>query len=147
MACFDFYFAMVVIDLSKAAPSMGAKYKVSYCQLQIVKSISFLSLLFFELNFSICSGGISSRFRSSVFRCWPLNGMFPKFCRGKSGAVVVRAGESRFGLPTPFKGVNPNDLKLSSKDTNGQLSTFWYKGMEKTGPSFHAHPIRMKCFM
>nr|HRD07489.1 cupin domain-containing protein [Saprospiraceae bacterium] len=42
--------------------------------------------------------------------------------------------------------VNPNDLKLSSKDTNGQLSTFWYKGMEKTGPSFHAHPHQDEMF-
>ncbi len=70
----------------------------------------------------------------------------PQILQGKSGAVVVRAGDSRFGVPTPFKGVNPNDLKLSSKDTNGQLSTFWYKGMEKTGPSFHAHPHQDEMF-
>jgi quercetin 2,3-dioxygenase len=65
---------------------------------------------------------------------------------GNSGAIVVRSGESRFGVPTPFKGVNPNDLKLSSKDTHGQLSTFWYKGMEKTGPSFHAHTQQDEMF-
>ena len=66
--------------------------------------------------------------------------------KGKSGAIVVRGGDSRFGMPTPFKGVNPNDLKLSSKDTDGQLSTFWYKGIEKTGPSFHAHPHQDEMF-
>lgn len=70
----------------------------------------------------------------------------PLILQGNSGAVVVRTGDSRFGVPTPFKGVNPNDLKLSSKDTNGQLSTFWYKGMEKTGPSFHAHPHQDEMF-
>ncbi|MBP6396925.1 MAG: cupin domain-containing protein [Saprospiraceae bacterium] len=66
--------------------------------------------------------------------------------QGNSGAIVVRAGSSRFGVPTPFKGINPNDLKLSSKDTNGQLSTFWYKGKEKTGPSFHSHPFQDEVF-
>lgn len=59
---------------------------------------------------------------------------------------MVRAGESRFGVPTPFKGVNPNDLKLSTKDTAGQLSTFWYKGVEKAGPSYHAHPYQDEAF-
>jgi hypothetical protein len=29
MACFDFYFAMVALALSKADPSLGAKYKLS----------------------------------------------------------------------------------------------------------------------
>lgn len=59
--------------------------------------------------------------------------------RKLSGAVVVRAGLSRFGQPTPFRGVNPNDLKLSSRDTAGMLSTFEYVGVQKTGPSYHAH--------
>lgn len=54
-------------------------------------------------------------------------------------AVVVKAKESRFGIPTPFLGVNPNDLKLSSKDTNGKLSTFYYKGVQKVGPLLHYH--------
>lgn len=61
-------------------------------------------------------------------------------------AVVIKGGDSRFGIPTPFKGVNPNDLKLSSKDTAGKLSAFWYKGLERTGPSYHAHPEQDEVF-
>ena len=52
---------------------------------------------------------------------------------------LVKSGEARFGKHTPFRGVNPNDLKISSKDTGGQLSVFEYIGMEKTGPSLHVH--------
>lgn len=63
-----------------------------------------------------------------------------------SNAVVLRAGQSRFGVPTPFKGINPNDLKVSSKDTSGKLSAFWYNGLEKVGPSYHAHPEQDEMF-
>ncbi|MBO0951483.1 cupin domain-containing protein [Fibrella forsythiae] len=52
---------------------------------------------------------------------------------------IVKAGEARFGQHTPFKGINPNDLKLSAKDTNGALAMFEYTGNEKTGPSLHVH--------
>lgn len=52
---------------------------------------------------------------------------------------VVKAGEARFGVHTPYKGINPNDLKISGKDTNGQLAVFEYIGHEKTGPSLHVH--------
>jgi quercetin 2,3-dioxygenase len=54
-------------------------------------------------------------------------------------AYVLKSGESRFGFPTPFLGVNPNDLKVSSKDTLGKLSTFDYVGNQKVGPSLHSH--------
>ena len=54
-------------------------------------------------------------------------------------AIVLKQGESRFGFPTPFLGVNPNDLKVSSKDTSGKLSTFDYIGYQKAGPSLHSH--------
>lgn len=63
-----------------------------------------------------------------------------------SKAFVVRAGSSRFGVPTPFMGVNPNDLKLSSKDSGGQVSVFDYIGVQKVGPSFHAHPDQDEVF-
>jgi quercetin dioxygenase-like cupin family protein len=63
---------------------------------------------------------------------WRLAGMSGK-------AFVLKSGLSRFGVPTPFMGVNPNDLKLSSKDTMGKLSAFEYVGTQKTGPSLHAH--------
>ncbi|AEE53108.1 cupin domain-containing protein [Haliscomenobacter hydrossis] len=52
---------------------------------------------------------------------------------------VVKNGEARFGVHTPFRGVNPNDVKISGKDTNGQLAVFEYIGTEKTGPSLHLH--------
>lgn len=52
---------------------------------------------------------------------------------------LVKAGEARHGKHTPFKGINPNDLKISSTDTAGQLSVFEYIGMEKTGPALHVH--------
>jgi quercetin dioxygenase-like cupin family protein len=67
--------------------------------------------------------------------------------QGNSGAIVVRAGSSRVWSSNSFlKGSTPTILKLSSKDTNGQLSTFWYKGKEKTGPSFHSHPFQDEVF-
>lgn len=56
---------------------------------------------------------------------------------GKS--FTVKAGEARFGAHTPFRGIHPNDLKVSSKDTNGMLSVFEYVGKAKIGPSFHVH--------
>lgn len=52
---------------------------------------------------------------------------------------IVKAGDARFGTHTPFKGINPNDLKVSAKDTNGMLSVFEYIGREKTGPALHVH--------
>jgi len=61
-------------------------------------------------------------------------------------AFVLKSGLSRFGVPTPFLGVNPNDLKLSSKDTMGKLSAFEYVGIQKTGPSLHAHLYQDEMF-
>ncbi|MCY7352624.1 MAG: cupin domain-containing protein [Cytophagaceae bacterium] len=52
---------------------------------------------------------------------------------------TVKAGEARFGVHTPFRGVNPNDLKISGKDTGGQLAVFEYIGREKIGPALHVH--------
>lgn len=63
-----------------------------------------------------------------------------------SKAFVVKSGKSRFGVPTPFYGVNPNDLKLSTKDTNGALSTFYYEGFQKIGPSLHSHLFQDEAF-
>ncbi len=61
-------------------------------------------------------------------------------------AFILRKGESRFGFPTPFLGVNPNDLKVSSKDTFGKLSTFDYVGNQKAGPSLHSHIYQDEVF-
>jgi quercetin dioxygenase-like cupin family protein len=52
---------------------------------------------------------------------------------------VVKAGASRFGERTPFHGVNPNDLKVSGRDTGGALAVFEYVGKQKVGPSLHLH--------
>lgn len=70
-------------------------------------------------------------------------------CRvsGLSGKpFVLKSGLSRFGVPTPFMGINPNDLKLSSKDTMGKLSAFEYFGTQKTGPSLHSHQNQDEVF-
>jgi quercetin 2,3-dioxygenase len=68
------------------------------------------------------------------------------FLKSPSKAYVLRSGESRFGFPTPFLGVNPNDLKVSSKDTYGKLSTFDYIGNQKVGPSLHSHLYQDEVF-
>jgi quercetin 2,3-dioxygenase len=52
---------------------------------------------------------------------------------------IVDAGKSRFGEVVKFLGVHPNDLKISSKDTDGQLSMFDYVGLAKVGPMLHVH--------
>jgi mannose-6-phosphate isomerase-like protein (cupin superfamily) len=62
-----------------------------------------------------------------------------KLTNSKSKAFTVKAGEARYGVHTPFKGVNPNDLKISKNDTDGSLAMFEYIGNEKTGPSLHMH--------
>lgn len=52
---------------------------------------------------------------------------------------IVDAGKSRFGDVVKFLGVHPNDLKISAKDTGGQLSVFEYTGLGKVGPMLHIH--------
>jgi mannose-6-phosphate isomerase-like protein (cupin superfamily) len=52
---------------------------------------------------------------------------------------VVKKGEARSGIHTPYRGINPNDVKISGKDTNGQLAVFDYIGNEKAGVSLHVH--------
>jgi quercetin dioxygenase-like cupin family protein len=52
---------------------------------------------------------------------------------------VVKSGEARFGLHTPYRGVNPNDLKVSNKDTEGAIAMFEYTGTQKIGPPLHIH--------
>lgn len=52
---------------------------------------------------------------------------------------VVKAGNARSGIHTPFRGINSNDVKISGKDTHGQLAVFEYIGREKIGPVLHVH--------
>lgn len=60
---------------------------------------------------------------------------------------IVDAGKSRFGDVVKFLGVHPNDLKISSKDTGGQLSVFEYTGTAKVGPMLHIHFEQDEIFM
>jgi quercetin dioxygenase-like cupin family protein len=60
---------------------------------------------------------------------------------------VVGKGQSRFGDVIRFMGVHPNDLKISSKDTGGQLSVFEYTGLGKVGPMLHVHYKQDEIFM
>ncbi|MFC4212946.1 cupin domain-containing protein [Pedobacter lithocola] len=63
---------------------------------------------------------------------------------GKS--FIVKNGESRFKERTLLSGKNPNDVKISSKDTGGQLTVFEYTGNEKGGPPLHIHPHQDEIF-
>ena len=80
---------------------------------------------------------------------WPLLAAAPiriPALQAAAEGFVVRAGQSRFGVPTPFRGVNPNDLKISSRDTAGDLALFDYEGREMAGPSLHRHMAQDEVF-
>ena len=51
---------------------------------------------------------------------------------------IISGGESRFNESTKL-GPNANDIKISRKDTDNQLSVFEYTGFQKTGPPLHLH--------
>ena len=59
---------------------------------------------------------------------------------------VVKATESRFGEKTLLGGQSPNDIKVSQKDTNGDLTVFEYVGNEKGGPPLHVHADQDEIF-
>ena len=59
---------------------------------------------------------------------------------------VVKAGASRFGEQTKIGGTSPNDIKVSSKDTDGGLTVFEYVGNVKGGPPLHVHPNQDEIF-
>jgi quercetin dioxygenase-like cupin family protein len=61
-------------------------------------------------------------------------------------SFVVKTNESRFSETTKIGGLNPNDIKISSKDTSGNLSMFEYQGNEKGGPPLHVHPYQDEVF-
>jgi len=61
----------------------------------------------------------------------------------------VNAGEARFGVHYKMKGVTLNmlDVKISSKDTNGDLVVFEQNGFTpKGGPPMHVHPFQDEFF-
>jgi quercetin 2,3-dioxygenase len=59
---------------------------------------------------------------------------------------VVKASESRFNEKTLIGGNNPNDIKVSLQDTNGDLTVFEYTGNVKGGPPLHIHPHQDEIF-
>lgn len=65
--------------------------------------------------------------------------------RTKKG-ILVKATESRFNEKTLLGGKNPNDIKISSKDTDGNLTIFEYAGFEKGGPPLHKHLFQDEIF-
>jgi quercetin dioxygenase-like cupin family protein len=65
--------------------------------------------------------------------------------RSKKG-FVVKANESRFNEKTIIGGKNPNNIKVSSKDMNNDLTVFEYIGNEKGGPPLHVHPHQDEIF-
>ncbi|MBC8111930.1 MAG: cupin domain-containing protein [Verrucomicrobia bacterium] len=58
--------------------------------------------------------------------------------RAKKG-FMVKSGESRFKETIKLFGKSPNDNKISTEDTEGDLAVFEYTGMEKGGPPMHLH--------
>lgn len=65
--------------------------------------------------------------------------------RAKKG-FVVKANQSRFNEKTMLNGNCPNDIKVSAKDTAGDLSAFTYTGNVKGGPPLHVHPFQDEIF-
>jgi quercetin 2,3-dioxygenase len=61
-------------------------------------------------------------------------------------AFVVRAKESRFAEKTMIGGNSPNDIKVASTDTDGNLTIFEYTGNAKGGPPLHIHPNQDEIF-
>jgi quercetin 2,3-dioxygenase len=59
---------------------------------------------------------------------------------------IVKATESKFKEKTLIGGINPNDIKVSHQDTNGDLTVFEYTGHVKGGPPLHIHPHQDEVF-
>lgn len=62
----------------------------------------------------------------------------------------VNSGEARFGTHYKMKGVTLNvlDIKISSKDTDGELAVFEQNGFTpKGGPPLHIHLYQDEFFL
>ncbi|OGU39754.1 MAG: cupin [Ignavibacteria bacterium GWB2_35_12] len=73
------------------------------------------------------------------------NNIIPRTVKG----FKVHSGEDRFNTHSKMMGVTSNilDLKISSKDTAGQLSVFEQTGLTyKGGPPLHIHPNQDEMF-
>ncbi len=65
-----------------------------------------------------------------------------KFIPGANKGFKVSSGEARYGTHYKMKGVTLNvlDIKISSKDTNGDIAVFEQNGFTpKGGPPLHIH--------
>lgn len=63
----------------------------------------------------------------------------PNHSASADKTFTVKAGKDRFNEPILYRGVNPNLVKISAKDTGGQFSVFEYEGFAKIGPPLHKH--------
>ena len=59
--------------------------------------------------------------------------------KSAASSFVVKAGQDRFNEPLKYRGISPNLVKVSAKDTGGQMSVFEYEGFAKMGPDLHVH--------
>lgn len=55
----------------------------------------------------------------------------PHLNSGEKDGFLVKSGQARNGKHTPFRGVNPNDLKISTLDTAGQMSVLSILDLKK----------------
>ncbi|MBC7848775.1 MAG: cupin domain-containing protein [Chitinophagaceae bacterium] len=72
-----------------------------------------------------------------------------KTIQRKSKAFKIASGEGRFHGHIQLKGVNANilDVKISGKDTDGQLAIFEQTSLSKgRGTPFHVHPNQDEIF-
>jgi quercetin 2,3-dioxygenase len=72
----------------------------------------------------------------------PLMGLSPVTAAENKPAAksfVVKSGQDRFNEPIKYRGISPNLVKVSAKDTGGQFSIFEYEGFAKMGPELHMH--------
>lgn len=71
----------------------------------------------------------------------------PTFALAKASAnvaeqdpFIVKAGSNRSGEPMmKYMGMHPNDVVISSKDTNNALSVFLFNGYGNVGTPLHIH--------
>lgn len=61
-------------------------------------------------------------------------------------AIKVSSGEDRFNKTKLIRGVFKMDCKVSSKDTNGEMSVFENGFPQKGGPGLHLHPNQDEWF-
>jgi quercetin dioxygenase-like cupin family protein len=72
-----------------------------------------------------------------------------KIGSGTKTGFKVNSGEARFGEHFKMKGITLNvlDVKISSKDTDGDLAVFEQNGFTpKGGPPLHIHPFQDEFF-